>query len=127
MDYLLDTPAWIEYFRGSETGKQIKKMVDNPNNKVYTAECSIAELWEWADRERIDFSEIMAIINAISSLRSISLSDWKDAARIKKERRKTHKDFGLMDSLILCKQLQLRCKLITGDPHFAGLSDVILY
>ena len=57
MDYILDTHAWIEYFRGSEAGEQVKRAIENTNNRVYTAECSMGELWEWATRENMILKE----------------------------------------------------------------------
>ncbi|MEK6961622.1 MAG: PIN domain-containing protein [Nanoarchaeota archaeon] len=127
MDYILDTHAWIEYFRGSEAGEQVKRAIENTNNRVYTAECSMGELWEWATREKHDFERASNIMMAITSFCPIELADWTEAARIKREIREKHRDFGMMDALILCKQRQLGCRLLTGDPHFAGLPGVTIY
>jgi hypothetical protein len=46
-------------------------------------------------------------------------------AEIRHEVRKTVPGFGLIDSVILAVQEEKRCMVLTGDPHFEGVKDVV--
>ena len=50
---------------------------------------------------------------------------WINAAKIKFEMREKIKNFGLIDSILVAKQEQLKCKIISGDPHFKNLKNVV--
>ncbi|MCL7412591.1 MAG: PIN domain-containing protein [ANME-2 cluster archaeon] len=124
--YLLDTYAWVEYFIGSKKGEQVKGMVEDSNNVIYTPECCIAELKGWAIRESVDFEELYRIVRKLSDIQCITTGDWLDAADLRSEMRKKAKDFGMMDALILAQQRRLGCKGVRGDVHFEGVEDTVL-
>lgn len=42
------------------------------------------------------------------------------------EMRKTAKDFGLADAYVLATATRLESKILTGDPHFKPLKEVIM-
>ena len=123
--YLIDTYAWVEYFIGSEKGKVVKQLLEEENNIIFTPECGLAELKGWAIREKLDFDELYHIVRKLSSIQSVTTSDWLEAASIRSEMRKTMKDFGMMDSLIVAQQKRLGCKVISGDPHFEHIENAI--
>ena len=123
MRYILDTYAWVEYFRGSEKGKTVSRIM---GNSLFTPENCIAELRIWCLEERIDFEEILEIIRKCSSIEPINLNNWKEAASIRQEQRKTQSNFGLMDAIILAKQKEIKGRIVTGDRHFQNLKDVLL-
>jgi predicted nucleic acid-binding protein len=125
LEYLLDTYAWIEYFIASDKGKIVRSIIDDPNSSLITLESSIAELREWASKEDRDFNELLKVIRSRSELLLIRLEDWITATDIKIEQRKRMKDFGLIDALLLAKQRNLKCKIVTGDLHFQGLANVV--
>lgn len=39
--------------------------------------------------------------------------------------RKKSKDFGLIDSILVSKQNELKCKIVSGGKHFDGLKNVV--
>ena len=80
----------------------------------------------WAIRESMDFEELYSILRRISDVRCILTQDWLDAATIRSELRKTKKGFGMMDALITAQQKRMGCKVVSGDPHFEHLKDVII-
>ena len=49
----------------------------------------------------------------------------KGLSKIKHELRKKIKNFGLIDSILVAKQQELNCKIITGDSHFKNLKNVV--
>ncbi|MBW3000653.1 PIN domain-containing protein, partial [Candidatus Woesearchaeota archaeon] len=65
------------------------------------------------------------IIIAKSRILAINRKDWLRGVEIKLEKRKRVTDFGLIDGLILAKQEELKCKVITGDKHFKNIKNVV--
>lgn len=123
--YLIDTYAWVEYFRGSKKGERVKKIIEDENNVILTPECCLAEIKGWAIREDMDFEELYSIVRKVSNVQCILTQDWLDAAAIRSELRKTKKGFGMMDALIIAQQKRMGCKVVSGDAHFEDLRDVV--
>jgi predicted nucleic acid-binding protein len=123
--YLIDTYAWIEYFTGSKSGEKVKKIIEDEDNLILTPECCLAEIKGWAIRENVDFEELYSILRKVSNIRCILTQDWLEAATIRSELRKTKKGFGIIDALIIAQQKRVDCKVVSGDPHFEHLKDVI--
>ncbi len=124
MLYILDSYAWVEYFIGTEKGRKVKVLFENPKNKFITVECCIAELRGWSIKNDIDFRGVLKIIEANSAIAPVSRDEWIDAAVIKSEMLKNVKDFGLIDAILISKQRRTNSKIITADLHFKGLIDI---
>ncbi|MBI3032691.1 PIN domain-containing protein [Candidatus Woesearchaeota archaeon] len=125
MRYVVDTYAWIEYFNGSSKGKIFEKILLTSENELLTIQCSLAEIINWALREETSFEEAYKVIRANSTIITLSDFDWIDAGKERFQQRKTQKDFGLIDAVLLVKQKQYNAKLISGDKHFKNLKNVI--
>ena len=116
---VIDTYAWIEYFRGSEEGKRAAGIIDS-DKILLTPAIAIAELsdkyrrsglsdtWE---KERLPFIEIKSEIVPIDQ----SIADL--AGKIKLEKRKQFPDFGLGDALIMATAKEFSAQLLSGDKH----------
>jgi predicted nucleic acid-binding protein len=120
---IIDSYAWIEYLMGSEKGKKVNELIKK--SECFTLECNLAEIYEWARKNEQDFKFIQKIIISKSSIMPINREDWLKAVDIKLEKRKSIKDFGLIDALIIAKQTALKCKVITGDEHFKNMKEVV--
>lgn len=125
MIYIVDTYAWIEYFMGSNEGLILKSLLDNRNNKFVTMECCLAELKGFCLKNDVDFAEFYAIIKRDSIILPVLNEHWLKAAEIRHETRKNVKDFGLIDSILMAKRNELKCKIVSGDKHFKGLKNVV--
>ncbi|MBI2147156.1 PIN domain-containing protein [Candidatus Woesearchaeota archaeon] len=125
MVYIIDSYAWIEYFIGSSKGSVLKKLFLAQENTFLTLSCCLGEIKGWTLREQRNFTGLFTIIRANSTIIPLSDDDWMIAADIRFEQRKKQKDFGFIDAVILAKQQELSCKVISGDVHFRGLKDVI--
>lgn len=125
MIYILDSYAWIEYFLGSQKGLKVKNLLEDEKNKVVTVECCLAELKSWALKNNFDFNGYYKVIRADSWIFKVIQPDWLKAADKRREQRKHHKDFGLIDAVLLVKQEELGGKIVSGDKHFKGLKDVV--
>ncbi|MEK6826082.1 MAG: hypothetical protein AABX90_00460 [Nanoarchaeota archaeon] len=125
MLHIIDSYAWIEYFIGSNKGEILKKLFLDDKNSFLTMGCCLAEIKGWALKNNRDFNQLYKIIKANSRILAITGRDWIDTAKERFEQRKKQKDFGLIDAVILVKQKELNCKIVSGDKHFKDMKDVI--
>ncbi|MEK6960726.1 MAG: PIN domain-containing protein [Nanoarchaeota archaeon] len=125
MLYIVDTYAWVEYLIGSKKGSILKKLREDDSNGFLTVECCLAELKSWCHRDGQDFERVYDIVRSNSIIIRVAEADWILAADEKIRRRDRHPDFGLIDAVILVKQKERGCKVVSGDRHFKGLKDVV--
>ena|SRR3989338_9405973 len=123
--FIIDSYAWIEYFLGSKKGDVLKEMFLDDAKEFFTVECCLAEIRGWSLKTNKDFEKLLKIMKANSSIMHLTEQDWIKAGEIRHEQRKTQKDFGMMDAVILVKQNESSAKVISGDLHFKTLKNVI--
>ena len=124
MIFIVDSWAWIEYFTGSKSGLKLKILVDNKNHKFITMECTLSEVNGYCLRTGSDFDRLNGIIKKNSVMLPVTSDIWLKAAETKHEIRKKIKDFGLIDSILVAKQKELNCMIISGDEHFKNMKKI---
>jgi predicted nucleic acid-binding protein len=114
---VLDTWAWVEYWRGNTA---VRDYIEGPHTRI-TSMITIAELerFHGADKERMD--QMIAMIRSRSLLVPVDL----DIARTAGSVRRKMKEGGIADAIIYATALRHRAKVVTGDPHFRDLDEVI--
>lgn len=122
-EVLLDTYAWIEFFSGTNKGVKVKELV--ANNQCFTSAISLAELSEWIEKEKLDRNFVLFVVKDLSTILEINHENLELAGILKVEKRKTKKNFGLIDAIILATAKQHGLAVVTGDKHFQG-EDIIL-
>lgn len=122
---VIDTYAWIEYINGSDEALKLRQLFLNQNNKFITMECCIAELYGFCLKKNVDFNKVWEIVKNNSVVLPVMIDVWVSAAKIRHELRKDIHDFGLVDSILVAKQKELNCKIISGDPHFKELKNIL--
>ena len=125
MHFIIDSYAWIEYFIASPKGEVLKKLFLDEKNQFLTVECCLAEIKGWSLNSKLDFEPLFKIIRANSRIIPVTEHNWIEAAQKRFELRKTQRDFGLIDAVILVKQRDYNCTIISGDKHFKELKNVI--
>ena len=125
MNYIIDTYAWIEYFIGSKKGEVLKKLFSDEKNNFFTIACSLAEIRSWALMNDEDFDKLYKIMQANSTIIDVTQNNWIETGRERFKQRRSQKDFGMIDAILLVKQKESNSKLITGDKHFKIMKDVI--
>ncbi len=125
VDYIIDSYAWVEYFLGSKKGEVLRKLFSDGKNNFFIVECCLAEINGWAIKNKLNFEEHYKIIETNSEILELNEEAWIKAAEEKAEQRKTEKNFGLIDAVILVKQKELKCKIVSGDKHFKKLKNVL--
>ncbi len=124
-EYVIDSYAWVEYFRGGAKGLSARRYIEG--GRAATAAITLAELREKYLREKWGFfQEDLNFIATRTSLVPIDRSIALLAGEINYSQKKVAKDWGMADSIILATARSGSAKVITGDPHFRGLPETVL-
>ena len=120
MTVTFDSSAWIEYFSGSELGKIVKNHIDS-DETIYTSAVSILEIKNKYQREnrkwknQIEFITERSLIIDVDVNISLSGSDMRYKHGL-----------HTIDAIIYASALSARSKLLTKDPDFKKLKNVII-
>jgi predicted nucleic acid-binding protein len=120
---LLDTYAWIEFFRGTRKGIEVRKTLREA--RCCTAVVSLAEIVEWCLRNRLE-ARIGDYLKAVAKSSIVIGLDEETAAvagRINHERKQKARGWGMVDSLILATAVSYNMNVLTGDVHFTDLPN----
>ncbi|MEK6988458.1 MAG: PIN domain-containing protein [Candidatus Thermoplasmatota archaeon] len=123
-DRVLDSYAWVEYFRGTEAGRAVAEELETA--LVGTPLVVLAELRDKYVRERVpDWPRDLAFIKEATALLA---EDERIAVRAgetkNRMRDQGRKDFGLIDGIIYETARAVDAILVTGDPHFRDVRGV---
>ena len=124
--YIVDAWAWIEYFRGSESGAKLNEILENPATEVYACAITIAEVISKTARDGKDVEAAYNMLLSNAQIMKMDEQISKQAGLLHHKMRLTRKDFGIADAYILATANILKAKIITGDPHFKGLENAIM-
>ncbi len=124
-EYVIDSYAWIEYYRGSPAGRKASKYIEA--DSAATSALTLAELREKYLKQRWNFfEEDLKYITTRTSIVAIDRSITLLAGEINYERKQIKKDWGMADSIVLATARNASAKVVTGDRHFEDLSETIM-
>ncbi|MDI6708766.1 MAG: type II toxin-antitoxin system VapC family toxin [Candidatus Thermoplasmatota archaeon] len=123
-DAVIDSYAWVEYFRGTARGRKAKRYIES--GACITPTIVLAELSDKYFREGYkiwerDLNFILAKTTIVELTKDIAVR----AGKTKNIQRKNRPDFGMADAIIYETAKQYDTAVLTGDPHFKGLENVI--
>jgi predicted nucleic acid-binding protein len=119
---LIDSWAWVEFFVGSRTGETVKTYVMDEDQEIIISSINLAEIYRIAlDR----FDEQTAEKRRRSMISRCYLIPVDEEIAIKGARFRHERAWGLGDAIIYATAIREGAKVLTGDPHFKGLKDVI--
>ena len=129
-NYVIDTYAWIEYFKASEMGEIAKSYIESDRSItpiIAVAEISRKLLKDIAIGNETHEGRLkrLEFIRATSRIVELDFETAVEAGEISEELRDQAKGWGLADSIVLCIARSLSGKVVTGDEHFRGLDDVV--
>ncbi|MEW5759719.1 MAG: type II toxin-antitoxin system VapC family toxin [Candidatus Thermoplasmatota archaeon] len=120
MTVLIDSWAWIEYFRGSKEGKSVSATIDS-DDELIVSSINIGEVY-YTSLKKIGRNSAIKQIEAIQArcrVIDINTDVIIRSAEIKYERK-----WGFADAIILATAELENAVILTGDPHFKGLHRV---
>lgn len=115
---LVDTSAWIHYFRGKEPFcSRVTELLDA--DRICTTGLIIAELLQGArsEKERAALRSFPSVFPVIDD----SASLWMEAGELSANLRGQGLTIGLADCFIAVAALNNRISVLTEDRHFAKL------
>ncbi len=124
-EFVIDSYAWIEYFRGSPAGKAARKYIEG--DSAATSTLTLAELREKYLKERWNFfEEDLKFMTSRTSVVAVDRLVALLAGEINYERKQIKKGWGMADSIILATARNASAKVVTGDRHFEELPETIM-
>lgn len=123
---LLDSSAWIEFFKGTEKSKRVEEVLKSEDN--HTCIVTIAEVINWCLKNNLEIKlhEYVDGILKGSTVLDLNMQIITAAGRINYERKKNVKNWGMIDSMILATSLFYDLKILAKDPQFKDLPNVEL-
>jgi len=122
--YMIDSYAWIEYFRGTRIGERAKSYIES--HEAATATITVAELREKYLREGWNyFDEDLAFITSTTLIVPLEKNIAVLAGEINHTAKREAKGWGISDSIILATARSTSTKVVTGDRHFREVKEAI--
>jgi len=127
---VIDTYAWVEYLIGSRIGTKAKDYIET--GQALTPSIVLVELRKWYLREieegRRSEREMQLHFQFIESATEVVLLDTSLALKAGETdflMKKRIRNWPIADSVIYATARSRAAQVVTGDPHFRGLEEVI--
>lgn len=120
---LIDSWAWIEYFRGTPEGGLVKQLIQG--RELLSSILTLAEIANWCERESLEPAYYIQSVKNLSGIIPLDEEIAETAGRMLTRLRQTSPGIGMIDALIYTQAAASRTELLTGDPHFKNLHGVI--
>ncbi len=121
MTVLIDSWAWIEYWRGSKYAGKASKYIEGAETAVLST-INLAEIFFWVLRH---YDEKKAEEKRETLKKRCYLIPPDEEIAVDAARFKRTLKLSLADSIILATAKTRDAKVVTGDKHFKGLSDTL--
>ena len=123
MGIILDTSAWIEFFQGTEKGKDVFAAIKK--EQAFTSIVSFAEITNWCFKNNLKESvgQYLRAIKDGSQILPLNEQVMISAGKINYERKKTIGKWGMIDSMVLATSLSHNLKILTKDTYFRDLPN----
>lgn len=121
MTVLIDSWAWIEFFKGSKAGEKVKDLIVGSDIVVISA-INMAEVYRWflkyyTDTDANDARRVMKGSCFVVPV----TEDIAVEATVIQHREK----WSLGDAIIYATAKHEQAKIVTGDPDFKGIKGVV--
>ena len=120
MAVLIDSWAWIEYFKGTSAGNKAKEIIES-GDKLLLSTINVSEIYIFLLKNKPEESD--KLINFVLNSSFVMLLDSKlaiSAAKIKQS-----KKIGLADAIVIATAEENKATILTGDDDFKNMENVI--
>lgn len=122
MTVLIDSWAWIEYFKGSRTGEEAKRVIEDSDERAVISAINIAEVYGWILRF---YDEETAEEKKAAMRERAFVCDVNDEIAVEAAKTRHQRKWGLGDAIVYATAKKADATIVTGDPHFRDLEQVI--
>ncbi len=128
--HVIDTYAWIEYFRASPLGEKAREYIEGEGSATPTV--VVAEVSRKLQREILAGNETeegrlrrLDFIHSSSQILELPFDLAVVSGELDVEMKRMVKGWGIVDSILLSIARSFDAKVVTGDEHFRKLKEVI--
>jgi predicted nucleic acid-binding protein len=120
MSVLVDTSAWIQYFRSGENSEKLDYLIDE--NLIVTNDLILAEIVPF-----LKFQSKRKLINLLYSINKLNITiNWNQIIEYQFKCLKNGLNgISVPDLIISQNAKQNYCKIYSLDPHFRLMKDVL--
>jgi len=118
---LIDSWAWIEYFKGTKAGARARRIIEDDEASIIST-INLAEVYRWILRF---YSEAVAEEKVGVMKKRCFVIDVDPEIAIASAKLKHEMKFGLGDAIVLATARRENAKVVTGDPDFKDLDGVV--
>lgn len=122
---LVDSCAWVEYFKGSKNGKKFARIIESEKNQCFYSNIILAEVTSKFKRESEN------VKNAIEGMRNTAHPvyekeiDYINGGLIHAREKENKKELSIADAIIIAISERNLLKILTQDFHFKNLENVL--
>lgn len=125
MDKLVvDSSAWIEYFKGEVKGTAVKKHIDS--HELFTSGFCVGEIVVTFLRNNLPLDVALSFLKIRSNIVPVDFSIAENAGKLYHELRKKNGKISLSDTISLAIAKKLNAKILTFDNDFQGMKEAIV-
>jgi predicted nucleic acid-binding protein len=129
--YVIDTFAWIEYLNGSNRGAAAREYIED--GRAATPTIVLFELVKWflreieADRRTpSQLNQTLEFAKARTLIVDLDERHARKAGETDFQMKKKIHNWPVADSVIYTTASTVGASVVSGDPHFKSLPDVIM-
>jgi predicted nucleic acid-binding protein len=120
---LVDSWAWIEVFEDSDTGRKAADMMEGKG--LHVSILTLAELANWCVKGGKSPSPYLHAIRKNCAILPLNEEEAELAGSSLKGLRQKAPGIGIVDALIYTQAVSKGMQVLTGDPHFKSLPEVV--
>lgn len=120
--YVIDTWAWVEYFRGGDS--RVSGYIENEEYDLFTSTITLTEMVKFLYRNEKDPATINEIVTEIG-IRSMIVPVNETIAISAGGLREEGFHGGIADMIILATARSGNHTIVTGDSHFREMPGVV--
>ncbi|MDI6820301.1 MAG: type II toxin-antitoxin system VapC family toxin [Candidatus Hodarchaeaceae archaeon] len=122
MTVLVDSWAWVEYFRGSEAGRRAREVIEGSEEVAIVSAINVAEVFHWVLRF---YDERTAEEKREAMKQRAFVCDVGEEVAVDAAKLRLRKGLGLGGAIVYATAKREKAEILTGDPDFNGLDGVI--
>ena len=121
MTVLVDSWAWVEYWSGGSHADQVALHIEGKEDAIVST-INLTEIYHWV---LLHYDEKTAEEKVITIRKRCFIMPVEEEIAIEAAKIKHKTKVALADSIILATAKKAKAKILTGDPDFRSLKNVL--